>query len=121
MMRALLLACCLFGGTALAADPGPLDETEALFLQFLDARDAVAYINSGFVDQYEGRKLDSWDSQLREKHKSLLANLAALDPAKLTPADTAAVAAIRVTLADFGDPSPAIANAPNDPECKDRQ
>ena len=25
-----------------------------------------------------------------------------------------------MTLADFGDPSPAIANAPNDPECKDR-
>ena len=120
MLRAILLACCLSGGMALAADPGPLASTEALFLDFLDARDAVAHINSGYVDQYEGRKLDAWDTQLREKHKALLANLAALDPAKLTPADTAAVAAIRVTLADFGDPSPAIANAPNDPECKDR-
>ena len=120
MIRAILLACCLAGGIALAADPGPLGPTEALFLDFLDARDAVAHINSGYVDQYEGRKLDSWDAQLRDKHKALLASLAALDSAKLTPADTAAVAAIRVTLADFGDPSPAIANAPNDPECKDR-
>ncbi len=100
--------------------PARLGPTEALFLDFLDARDAVAHINSGYVDQYEGRKLDAWDAQLRDKHKALLASLAALDPAKLTPADTAAVAAIRVTLADFGDPSPAIANAPNDPECKDR-
>ena len=120
MIRAILLACCLCGATALAANPGPLGATEALFLDFLDARDAVAHINSGFVDQYEGRKLEAWDAQLRDKHKALLASLAALDPAKLTPADTAAVAAIRVTLADFGDPSPAIANAPNDPECKDR-
>jgi hypothetical protein len=120
MIRAILLACCLLGGLALAAEPGPLEPTEAIFLDFLDARDAVAHINSGYVEQYEGRKLESWDGQLREKHRALLANLAALDLAKLTPADTAAVAAIRVTLADFGDPSPAIANAPNDPECKDR-
>ena len=103
MMRAFLLACCLFGGTALAGEPGPLERTEALFLEFLDARDAVAYLNSGHVAEYEGRKLEAWDAALLEKHKALLANLDALEPTKLAPADTAAVAAIRITLADFGD------------------
>jgi hypothetical protein len=120
MMRAFLLACCLFGGTALAGEPGPLERTEALFLEFLDARDAVAYLNSGHVAEYEGRKLEAWDAALLEKHKALLANLDALEPTKLAPADTAAVAASRITLADFGDPSPAVANKSDDPECKDR-
>jgi len=120
IMRALLLAGILIGGPALAADAGPLAPTEALFLEFLDARDAVAYLNSGHVAEYEGRKLEAWDAELLDKHKALLVNLAALDPAKLKPADTAAVAAIRITLADFGDPSPAVANKSDDPECEDR-
>ena len=119
-MRAFLLVLCLIGGAAHAADPTPLAETEALFLQFLDARDAVAYLNSGHVTQYEGGNVDAWDAKLRDRHQALLGSLAALNPAKLSPEDQAAVAAIRVTLADFGDPSPAVANAPDDPECKDR-
>lgn len=119
-MKALLLACLLLGAEAHAAEPNAIAGTEALFLQFLDARDAVAYIDSGHVTEYEGTTGADWNERLRERHQALLASLAALDPRKLPAEDIAAVAAIRVTLADFGDPSPAVANAPSDPECKDR-
>jgi hypothetical protein len=120
-MKSLLLACLLATGAAQAADTPPLADAESLFLQFLDARDAVAHVDSGMVAEYKGATSAAWSERLRERHKALLASLAALDPAKLSPADAAAVAAIRVTLADFGDPSPAVANAPDDPECKDRE
>jgi hypothetical protein len=119
-MRVLLLACLLFGAEAHAAEPNAIAGTEALFLQFLDARDAVAYVDSGHVTEYEGATGADWNARLRERHKALLASLDALDPTKLPAEDAAAVAAIRVTLADFGDPSPAVANALSDPECKDR-
>jgi hypothetical protein len=122
MRQLLLIVLAIAGmGTAEAAESlPPLAETEKLFLQFLDARDAVAYINSGHVTEWDGKKIGPWDARLLESHKALLANLAALDPARLSAEDRAAIAAIRITLADFGDPSPAVANAPNDPECKDR-
>ncbi|MGH8131224.1 MAG: hypothetical protein ACRES3_10270 [Steroidobacteraceae bacterium] len=121
-MRVLLLACLLIGGAGAvhAADPNSLAETEALFLEFLDARDAEAYLNSGHVTEYQGQKVDVWEARLRDRHQALLKSLEGLDPAKLSSEDTAAVAAIRVTLVDFGDPSPAVANAPDDPECNDR-
>ena len=121
-MKLLLLVVLLIAGigAAQAADPAQLAATEAQFLQFLDARDAVAYLNSGHVTEYEGQNVEAWVARLRDSHKTLLATLATLDPAKLSAEDAAAVAAIRVTLADFGDPSPAVANSPDDPECKDR-
>jgi hypothetical protein len=122
-MKPRTLACVLLllgTGAALAAPPAPLAEPERLFLEFLDARDAVAYLNSGHVAEYEGRKVDAWDEALKARHGALLASLDALDPAKLSPEDRAALAAMRVTLADFGDPSPAVANDPKDPVCADR-
>ncbi|MEX0735128.1 MAG: hypothetical protein WD051_10935 [Steroidobacteraceae bacterium] len=121
-MRTILLACLLIGGAGAvhAADLSSLADTEVLFLEFLDARDAEAYLNSGHVTEYQGQKADAWEARLRDRHLALLKSLEGLDPAKLSSEDTAAVAAFRVTLADFGDPSPAVANAPDDPECKDR-
>ncbi len=118
-MKALLLGCLLMCSAALAADLSPLAESEARFLEFLDARDAQAYVHSGHVTEYAGLKADAWSEKVRDRHRALLASLKRLDPARLSPEDTAAVAAMRVTLAAFGDPSPAVANAPNDPECKD--
>ncbi len=120
-MRKLIAAClAALPFLACAADVAPLARTEALFLEFADAANAVDYINSGMVALYEYRDLASWDAQLQQKHKALVASVAALDEAKLDAADKAALAAIRVTLDDYGNPSPAVANAETELACKDR-
>ena len=119
-IAAFLLGLPLVGLAAAAAGPAPLAKTEALFLEFLDAANAVDYINSGFVATYEQRDLASWDAQLQHKHKELQHAIAALDEAKLPAADKAALAAIRVTLDDYGNPSPAVANKETALACKDR-
>ncbi len=116
VLLSFLVAC----GAANAAPLSPLAPTEALFLEFLDARDAVAYINSGHVDEWEGAKIDAWTERQLNRHQALLANIKSLEPAKLPASDQAALAAINITLADFGDPSPAVANAPGGPTCADR-
>jgi hypothetical protein len=117
-VAAILLVGMACGG-ALAAGPGRVEEAEALFLEFLDASNAVDYINSGMVSEYEGKEATAWEAKLRDRHQALLANLDGVDLDKLSPEDKAAIAAMRVTLADFGDPSPAVANDPDNPECKD--
>ena len=118
---AMLLLIAMSAGTSAAepANTSPLAPTEALFLEFLDAANAVDYINSGMVAEYEGQDLAAWDARLLDRHQALLATIAALEEPKLEAADTAALAAIRVTLADYGDPSPAVANAPDSLACKD--
>jgi hypothetical protein len=121
-MRAILLGCALIlnVGVAMAEAPAPLAETERLFLEFLAARDAVAYLNSGHVDEWEGAKVDTWTERQLARHQALLAHIKTLEPAKLPPSEKAALAAIHITLADFGDPSPAVANNPDDPDCARR-
>ena len=107
----LLIGAC----AAQAADPGPVVEAEAIFLDFLDADSAVGVIDSGFVTQYQGRDRAAWETQLRDRHAALTAQLASAAQQTLSPDDAAAVAAMRVTLADHGDPSAAVANAPDAP------
>ncbi len=121
-MKTMVLACALIlnAASAMAAGPAPLADTERLFLEFLDARDAVAYINSGHVDEWEGAKVDEWTARQLSRHRALLANIKTLKPAELPASEQAALAAINITLADFGDPSPAVANAPGGPTCADR-
>jgi hypothetical protein len=119
--RGILLLCILIAGTALAAEPtSPLAPSESLFLDFLDASNAVGAIDSGLWPTFKGKDRAAWDAAERDLHKKLLASLDALEPAKLNAADQAALAAMRVTLADYGDPSPAVANEPEGPACKDR-
>jgi hypothetical protein len=121
LCAAILFLGTTIGGTSAAetAIAGPLAPTEALFLEFLDAANAVDYINSGLVVEYEDQDLAAWDARLQEGYKALMASIEALDEPKLPPADTAALAAIRVTLADRGNPSPAVASAPDSLACKD--
>jgi hypothetical protein len=121
LCAAILILGTLTGGTSAAetANTSPLAPTEALFLEFLDAANAVDYINSGIVAEYDGQDLAAWDARLLDRHKTLLASIEALDEPKLEAADTAAIAAIRVTLADYGNPSPAVANKPDSLACKD--
>jgi hypothetical protein len=121
LCAAILFLGTLAGGAnaAEAADASPLAPTEALFLEFLDAANAVDYIDSGFVAEYEGLDLAAWDARRLERHQALTASIAALDEPRLNAADTAALAAIRVTLADLGDPGPAATNAPYSLACHD--
>ena len=121
MKRGILLSCILIAGAAFAAEPSPLAPAEAIFLDYLDANGAVGAIDSGLYDNFEGRSRDDWDTEVKRTHQALTATLAKLDEAKLSVEDKAAVAAMRVTLADWGDPSPAVANKPHDPACKDRE
>jgi len=71
--------------------------------------------------EFEGRDLTSWDAQLQDRHRALIATVAALDKPKLGAPDQAALAAIQVTLDDYGNPSPAVANAETELSCKDRE
>ena len=123
MMRGVLLGCILVSGTAVAeaaAEPSPLAPAEATFLDFLDAHGAVGAIDSGLWPDFRGRNRESWNASVQDRHRALTDQLAALDVEKLVPADQAALTAMRVTLADWGDPSPAVANTPDGPACKDR-
>jgi hypothetical protein len=109
MVRALLISMLLAtAATVQAAEPVPLAPVEARFLEFLDAANAVDYVNSGLVAEYEGHDLAYWEAAVRERHAALLGSIGKLDEAKLAPADAAALAAIRVTLDDYGNPSPAV-------------
>ncbi|MGH8204845.1 MAG: hypothetical protein ACREST_09565 [Steroidobacteraceae bacterium] len=110
----------LIAGSAQAAEPSPLAPAEAIFLDFLDANGAVGAIDSGLYADFKGRSRESWDADVKDRHAALMKALAALDVERLSSADQAALAAMRVTLADWGDPSPAVANAPEGPACKDR-
>ncbi|MSP98007.1 MAG: hypothetical protein EXR29_12455 [Betaproteobacteria bacterium] len=118
LCAAILILGTLAGGSC-AAEPSPLALTEALFLEFLDAANAVDYIDSGFVAEYEGLDLAAWDARRLDCHQALIASIEALDESKLKAPDKAALAAIRVTLADLGDPGPAVSNAPDSLACKD--
>src|SRR5688500_10549511 len=100
--------------------PSPLGPAEAIFLDFLDAHGAVGAIDSGLWPYFKGRGRESWDAAVKDRHRALMDELAALDVEKLSSEDHTALAAMRVTLADWGDPSPAVANAPDGPTCKDR-
>ena len=121
-MRRLPAFVLLLGaiGAAGAAPPSPLAPAEATFLDFLDAHGAVGAIDSGLWPDFKGRGRESWDAAVKDRHRALTDQLAALDVEKLSPADQAALTAMRVTLADWGDPSPAVANTPDGPKCADR-
>jgi hypothetical protein len=107
MIKSLLVSLLLsVVATVHAAEPGALAPVEARFLEFLDAANAVDYVNSGIVAEYEGHDLAYWEAAVRDRHAALLASIGTLDEPKLAPPDAAALAAIRVTLDDYGDPSP---------------
>ena len=117
----VLISCATgAGGVHAETRASPLAPAEAIFLDFLDAHGAVSAIDSGLWADFEGRSRESWDAEIKDRYDALMKELAALDVEKLSPEDYAALAAMRVTLADWGDPSPAVANTPDGPTCKDR-
>ena len=102
-MRRLPAFVLLLGaiGAAGAATPSPLAPAEAIFLDFLDAHGAVGAIDSGLWPDFKGRSRESWIAAVKDRHRALVDQLAALDVEKLSPADQAALTAMRVTLADW--------------------
>jgi hypothetical protein len=99
----LLMALLALTGCAKEPSPEPLAATEAVFLEFLDAANAVGAIDSGLYAEYEGRDLAAWQA-LEQKHRAALAaSLAAVDETSLTPEQANALAAMRRTFGDYAD------------------
>ncbi|MBX3702344.1 MAG: hypothetical protein KF822_01050 [Steroidobacteraceae bacterium] len=122
MKLIILLIAALAVGAAHAHDNDPsqpLAAAEAHFLDFLDADSAVGLIDSGFTAEFEGRDRAAWETARKAQYDHLTAALAQIDEAALTKEDAAALAAMRVTLADHADPSAATAHDPAAPRCAD--
>ena len=79
----------------------PFDGVEQAYIDTLDAGNAADFIDSGFVEQVDGRDRDAWEAILQQRRADLDARLAALSQATLAPADAAALAAIRRSLASL--------------------
>ncbi len=103
IMAILLAAVLALPGCAKEPAPDPLAGTEAVFLDFLDAANAVGAIDSGLYTEYEGRDLAAWQA-LEQRHRAALtASLAAIDESRLTPDQANALAAMRRTFNDYAD------------------
>ena len=115
---ALCLATLLVAtGVACAKKADPVAETETIFLEFLDAANAVGAIDSGLYTEYEGRDLAAWQA-LEQKHRAALAaKLDAIDETPLEPYELNAVAAMRRT---FGDYANEVLTGDAKPTCADR-
>lgn len=121
LRAALLLLGTLTGSTG-GADPAassPVAATEALFLDFLNAGHAADAITSGLFARFQGRDLAAWQRLRRDARAALETRLAAIDRARLSKDDTAAIGAMRKTFADYADMDPRQADAQSAPRCKD--
>lgn len=98
---ACLVMACLQTAAALASPydaKARLAAAEVTFLDFMDASNAVGLIDSGYAPTFGGRDRDAWQRMQRERRAGLDSALAAIDPATLTAADAAALAAIRQSV-----------------------
>jgi hypothetical protein len=95
---AVLVALVAAALPAAAADRS-LAAAEQAFLDYLDARSAVGYIESGAVDRFEQRDHDGWRGVARAQRLRLDEALAAVAAGPLPDAQARAVAAMRGTLA----------------------
>jgi hypothetical protein len=96
----LLLGFSLLARPA-GADAGRLAATEQAFLDYLDANGAVSYLESGAVDRFQGKGLVAWKQLASERRTAVGAGLAAVAAARISPEDSAALAAMRRTLASI--------------------
>ena len=115
---ALCLATLLVAtGVACAKKADPVAETETIFLEFLDAANALSAIDSGLYTEYEGRDLAAWQAQEQKHRAALAAKLDAIDETQLEPYELNAVAAMRRT---FGDYANEVLTGDARPTCADR-
>lgn len=96
------IAAALVGlvvATSAGAAERQLAAAEEAFLDYLDARSGVDYIESGAVERFGQRDLDGWRSVARAQRLRLDDALALLAAAPLRDEEVHAVAAMRGTLA----------------------
>jgi hypothetical protein len=76
----------------------PVDAAEEAFIDYLDARDAAAFVESGAAPGFEGHSLAEWQSRAADRRKSLETALGALVTDELAAADRSAFDAMRRSL-----------------------
>lgn len=121
LCAALLLLGTLISGTSAAdnATADPVAESEALYLDFLNAGHAVDAINSGLFTEYQGRGLAVWEGAVNDLRAALNAHLASINQAGLPKGDAAAIAAMQKSLVAYADDDPKQADPVEAPRCKD--
>ncbi|MGQ0383234.1 MAG: hypothetical protein ACT4UP_00905 [Gammaproteobacteria bacterium] len=114
----LMIALADPAGAVSFGEPARIPGVEATFLDFLNAGDALRYIDSGAVAEYQGRDRAAWAALFATHQAALEAGLSALDESKLGDDDRRAVAAIRRSLAGYAEPA-AAEGAAHEPICAD--
>jgi hypothetical protein len=124
-MRRILLTLSapllLVAGLAAGADRGgygPLEGVEAAYLDWLDARSAVAAIEEGAFDRYGGLDLSEWRREEGARRADLSAGLRRLAGSRLGDPDAAALAAMRRSV-ESTEPAPPAAEARPPYRCRD--
>ncbi len=97
VMLALAVVTAMADDTA--TKPAALAKAEQTFIDFMDARDAAAFVESGAATQYGGHDVPEWQRLAAGRRTSVDAALAALVPEELSAADRHAVEAMRGSLA----------------------
>jgi hypothetical protein len=98
-----LTAALALGGAADGAQAQSLPEIEGAYADFNDASGAIALIESGLRDSYEGRTRSEWQRLQQEARDQVLAGLKGLADGGLSPADRRAVEVMRRSLADAAE------------------
>ena len=118
--RALRTAglACVTCVSAAHADPASVAGTESIYLDWLDARSALAAIEEGAFDRHEGLDRDAWAQREGEGRGALENGLSQLGEAELSREDARAVASMHRTLASAHAGAPA-AGAAEGMSCRD--
>jgi hypothetical protein len=104
-----LFQCCVLvvavmsvpsaGARADDGAPSGMAAVESSFLSYLDARDALALVDSGLERSYLDRDRAQWQALASERRHALSTGLDVLDRSTLSPADAHALRAMRELLA----------------------
>jgi len=113
----LLLAAGLAAGVAHAGS-AVLAPLETAYLDWLDARSAVAAIEGGAFERYGGRDLSEWRRDEVARREDVAAGLQRLAESRLADPDEAALAAIR-RLVESAEPGPPVDAAQQSYRCRD--
>lgn len=73
---------------------------ETVYADYLDARDAVALIESGWTSAYAGKNLDEWQLIWTERRAALESMLQRIESDKLSQKDVRALTVMRATVKD---------------------